>query len=53
MAKPKKPKAKRKPKPRNPVASNLAEGRYQPRKELPKKGKGSYRRKPARAPETE
>lgn len=53
MPKPKKAKARAKPKPRNPVASNLAEGRYQPRKEQPKKGKGSYRRKPARATETE
>ena len=34
-----------KPKPRNPVAQRLSEGRYQPRKDRPKKGKGSYRRK--------
>lgn len=52
MAKRAKPKPKAKPKPRNPVAGRLAEGRYQQRKELPKKGKGSYRRKPARADES-
>ena len=53
MAKRAKPKAKRKPKPRNPIAERLAEGRYQPRKELPRKGKGSYRRKPPRAGEVD
>jgi stalled ribosome alternative rescue factor ArfA len=30
---------------RNPVAERLAEPRYRPRKETPKKGKGSYRRR--------
>ena len=41
-AKPKATKTKR-----NPVARNLSEGRYRPRLEQPRKGKGSYRRRKA------
>lgn len=48
MPKPKKPKPGAKRIPRNPVAANLAEGRYRSRPETPRKGKGSYRRRPAR-----
>ena len=32
---------------RNPVARKLSEGRYRPREEQPRKGKGSYRRQKA------
>lgn len=43
-AKPKAAKGKR-----NPVARNLAEGRYRARQEQARKGKGSYsRKKPAK-----
>lgn len=37
----------RPPKPPNPAAKALAEGKHRPRVVKPKKGKGSYARKPA------
>jgi len=46
---PRKPRGKS-PK-RNPVAQGLAEPRYRPRPERPKKGKGSFVRRPAKAEE--
>jgi stalled ribosome alternative rescue factor ArfA len=36
---------------RNPVARSLSEGRYRPRQDRPRKGKGSYRRLKADADE--
>ena len=49
MAKAPPRKAKGKRGKRNPVAEGLAEPRYRPRPERPKKGKGSFVRRPAKA----